>query len=170
METGRAACEALMDGEINGAGGCCCSHIFFFQAEDGIRDLTVTGVQTCALPISYEISQAQNPQLTISASADPITFGQQVTISGTAPGAPSTPVTLLAHIAKQRGFVTVSQAKTDAAGNYTFPAQAPATNTFYRVRASGRQSAVLYEGVRDLLTAQVSASTIEEIGRASCRE
>src|SRR5256886_2919326 len=30
-------------------GGWCCS--FFFQAEDGIRDLTVTGVQTCALPI-----------------------------------------------------------------------------------------------------------------------
>src|SRR5688572_33186824 len=28
---------------------------FFFQAEDGIRDLTVTGVQTCALPI-YHIS------------------------------------------------------------------------------------------------------------------
>src|SRR2546430_5661313 len=27
------------------------SPIFFFQAEDGIRDLTVTGVQTCALPI-----------------------------------------------------------------------------------------------------------------------
>src|SRR2546430_9816723 len=27
-------------------------HLFiFFQAEDGIRDLTVTGVQTCALPI-----------------------------------------------------------------------------------------------------------------------
>src|SRR5205085_6133524 len=27
---------------------------FFFQAEDGIRDLTVTGVQTCALPIWKE--------------------------------------------------------------------------------------------------------------------
>src|SRR2546427_3589461 len=27
---------------------------FFFQAEDGIRDLTVTGVQTCALPISFQ--------------------------------------------------------------------------------------------------------------------
>src|SRR5207248_4523215 len=26
---------------------------FFFQAEDGIRDRTVTGVQTCALPISW---------------------------------------------------------------------------------------------------------------------
>src|SRR2546430_17116457 len=29
----------------------CCRFFFFFQAEDGIRDLTVTGVQTCALPI-----------------------------------------------------------------------------------------------------------------------
>src|SRR5688572_32559504 len=29
-----------------------CFMFFFFQAEDGIRDLTVTGVQTCALPIS----------------------------------------------------------------------------------------------------------------------
>src|SRR2546430_10469750 len=29
----------------------CCVFVFF-QAEDGIRDLTVTGVQTCALPIS----------------------------------------------------------------------------------------------------------------------
>src|SRR3989475_4954644 len=29
---------------------------FFFQAEDGIRDLTVTGVQTCALPISIVAS------------------------------------------------------------------------------------------------------------------
>src|SRR2546427_6627886 len=27
---------------------------FFFQAEDGIRDLTVTGVQTCALPIFHK--------------------------------------------------------------------------------------------------------------------
>src|SRR3712207_6899871 len=26
--------------------------VFFFQAEDGIRDIGVTGVQTCALPIS----------------------------------------------------------------------------------------------------------------------
>src|SRR5256884_10002145 len=28
------------------------SDFFFFQAEDGIRDVAVTGVQTCALPIS----------------------------------------------------------------------------------------------------------------------
>src|SRR2546422_1486934 len=29
---------------------------FFFQAEDGIRDVAVTGVQTCALPISFWIA------------------------------------------------------------------------------------------------------------------
>src|SRR5438309_6828896 len=31
---------------------CGLVYLFFFQAEDGIRDGTVTGVQTCALPIS----------------------------------------------------------------------------------------------------------------------
>src|SRR5260370_29738473 len=31
------------------------SFFFFFQAEDGIRDSSVTGVQTCALPISKSI-------------------------------------------------------------------------------------------------------------------
>src|SRR3990167_3744741 len=33
-------------------------YIFFFQAEDGIRYLTVTGVQTCALPILTRASRA----------------------------------------------------------------------------------------------------------------
>src|SRR5260370_41797873 len=32
---------------------------FFFQAEDGIRDSSVTGVQTCALPISCRSAQGR---------------------------------------------------------------------------------------------------------------
>src|SRR2546430_3192124 len=36
----------------------CHLFFFFFQAEDGIRDLTVTGVQTCALPISADAATA----------------------------------------------------------------------------------------------------------------
>src|SRR2546430_11207890 len=32
---------------------------FFYQAEDGIRDLTVTGVQTCALPIFVQDEDAR---------------------------------------------------------------------------------------------------------------
>src|SRR2546421_4593340 len=35
--------------------------VFFFQAEDGIRDLIVTGVQTCALPISSASPSACRP-------------------------------------------------------------------------------------------------------------
>src|SRR5690349_24718899 len=40
-----------------------CHHelrFFFFQAEDGIRDLYVTGVQTCALPISNSLRGFQD--------------------------------------------------------------------------------------------------------------
>src|SRR2546422_5537046 len=33
---------------------CVYCFFFFFQAEDGIRDVAVTGVQTCALPISHQ--------------------------------------------------------------------------------------------------------------------
>src|SRR5256885_4829599 len=45
-------------GFLSGRGsGACISGVtvlfFFFQAEDGIRDYKVTGVQTCALPISH---------------------------------------------------------------------------------------------------------------------
>src|SRR5690606_39712285 len=35
--------------------------VFFFQAEDGIRDFHVTGVQTCALPISGSERMQQRP-------------------------------------------------------------------------------------------------------------
>src|SRR5256886_8262148 len=51
----RALCTANDKSRIRYDGGrlgMCC--FFFFQAEDGIRYLTVTGVQTCALPISAQ--------------------------------------------------------------------------------------------------------------------
>src|SRR5690606_33318500 len=40
-----------------------CVHLFFFQAEDGIRDFHVTGVQTCALPI-YNSSAERKAAMT----------------------------------------------------------------------------------------------------------
>src|SRR5689334_24505264 len=42
----------------SGAIGAACVSLFFFQAEDGIRDGTVTGVQTCALPISIPLPES----------------------------------------------------------------------------------------------------------------
>src|SRR6266542_6087432 len=38
------------------------SSVFFFQAEDGIRYANVTGVQTCALPISLRLTAPKAPE------------------------------------------------------------------------------------------------------------
>ena len=61
--------------------------VFFFQAEDGIRDVAVTGVQTCALPISSSFPASINewyrstsgpdtnfkfPRLTVKFNVDPL--------------------------------------------------------------------------------------------------
>src|SRR2546422_8130053 len=43
----------------------CC--FFFFQAEDGIRDVAVTGVQTCALPIYSNLLPVRKPDRTFGA-------------------------------------------------------------------------------------------------------
>src|SRR3989440_1673213 len=54
-------------------------YFFFFQAEDGIRDLIVTGVQTCALPISVPtIERAAN-------CADPETAKAENATAATGP-------------------------------------------------------------------------------------
>src|SRR2546429_5796974 len=44
--------------------------IFFFQAEDGIRDVAVTGVQTCALPILFQTPALENLLLASSSQLD----------------------------------------------------------------------------------------------------
>src|SRR5256886_5016449 len=63
---GGVMCSVLLDRGIrhvrHGAarrGGPQDEYRCFFQAEDGIRDLTVTGVQTCALPISAQHHRAE---------------------------------------------------------------------------------------------------------------
>src|SRR5438046_8023767 len=45
---------------------CCIFFYFFFQAEDGIRDWSVTGVQTCALPISVSKLAKRRPWNVVS--------------------------------------------------------------------------------------------------------
>src|SRR5438067_6523388 len=48
--------------------------VFFFQAEDGIRDRNVTGVQTCALPISNKM-RIRHAQLSSRFSLGGVTPG-----------------------------------------------------------------------------------------------
>ncbi|HEY3970167.1 MAG TPA: hypothetical protein VGL79_02105 [Solirubrobacteraceae bacterium] len=125
------------------------------------------------------VSQAQNPELTIQASADPISSGESVTIGGKLSPGLSRSLTLMAHTARQPGFTPVAQTISNPSGEYSFPAQAPANSTFYRVDAGQGlnrcpmgvacpalalkpvSSAVLYEGVKDVLTAQASPTTVQ---------
>src|SRR5258708_28612240 len=61
-------------------------YFFFFQAEDGIRDDLVTGVQTCALPIWTPKGRIEMPgrvgrgqdQHAVVAAADAVEFGQEL--------------------------------------------------------------------------------------------
>jgi hypothetical protein len=160
-------------GRVGLAGTYSITHTFVIPGDANIRVLVRSQGRNAPSPsevMSYEISQAQNPQLTINASADPLIFGQAVTIGGTASGAPKLPLTLFARTADRPSFAAVAVTMPDASGDYAFPAQAPVASTFYQVSTAavcvrapcpGTSSAVLYEGVRDLLTAQVSATTIE---------
>src|SRR5260221_685650 len=62
---------------------------FFFQAEDGIRDHCVTGVQTCALPISLV---GAGSQLASGESDNVIRIWDIAAIKPSVPATPVTPV------------------------------------------------------------------------------
>src|SRR5439155_5196041 len=57
---------------------------FFFQAEDGIRDGHVTGVQTCALPIFRALATAAATPLTLGTGAgrSTVTIGSGGSVRG----------------------------------------------------------------------------------------
>jgi hypothetical protein len=163
-------------GMVDASGTFTIVHRFLVPGDANIRVLVRSqrrNVPSTSNVLAYSISQAQNPALTIQASADPIAFGESVTISGKFASGPNQPVTLLSRGRRQHGFVAIAQVTTNGAGEYSFPAQTPVTNTFYRVTSSpicrpphghscprGPSSAVLYEGVKDVLTAQLSATTV----------
>lgn len=151
-------------GRVSPEGGYSITHTFVVPGDANIRVLVRSQRRNSPSPsnvLTYEISQAQNPGITIQASADPISYLQTVSISGAVAGAAKVPVTLLAHTARQHGFAAVSEVVSDGYGNYTFPAQSPVESTFYEVKAAGKISAVLYEGVKDVLRASVSETTLQ---------
>src|SRR5438067_9771900 len=74
---------------------------FFFQAEDGIRDRNVTGVQTCALPISMTLTatvasgfDAGGARRSSCGKSGPF-FGSSVSIAATTPSTVATTSTAL---------------------------------------------------------------------------
>lgn len=124
----------------------------------GRRDLNGPGVSET---ISYEISQSQNPALTIVSSAEPISYGQPVTISGTVAGGVGTPLTLLQRLRGEKNFVAVAKTTSASGGAYAFAAQTPSQSVFYQVMGAGKTSAVLFEGVKYGLAAPAPASAAQ---------
>jgi hypothetical protein len=130
-------------------------HRFLVPGDANIRVVVRSQHRNIPSPsniLTYEISQAQRTALTINSSADPIAFGQPVTISGTLAGGSNASVTLLSRTVHQQGFAPVAQAEASSTGAYVFPAQSPIYSTLYEVQGNGRTSAVLYQAVRDVLT------------------
>jgi hypothetical protein len=154
-------------GTVMPGGSFSIPHTFIVPGDANLRVLVRSqgrNIPSTSNVLEYEISQAQNPALTIAASADPISFGQTVTITGTLVGGASQPVELLARTRRQQGFAPIAMVTTDASGNYSFPPQTPVNSTFYKVSGPGQTSAILYEGVRDVLSAAVSATTVQAGG------
>ena len=95
--------------------------------------------------------------LSIQASADPLVYGQSLTISGVAAGAAGQPVTLLARTAGG-AFTEVAKTTTEADGDYSFT-QMPLQSTYYRVSDASAQSTALVEGVAFALTSTPPPTT-----------
>ncbi len=109
--------------------------------------------------LSYDIAPAQNPQLTIQTSSDPVMSGGSVTISGLAAGAAGQPLTLLARTPGGR-FASVATGVSEAGGVYSFTAT-PTENTTYCVSGASVASAEVFVGVRFPLSAQAPAGAVQ---------
>ena len=136
-------------------------HTFRVPGDADIRVLVKATRRNIASPsnvLTYQISQAQNPNLTLNSSEDPIVFGQSVTLSGVLKDGAGKEVDLWAKTANTP-WTQIGQAAAASDGSYTFT-EMPVHNTLYQTRAAGRRSAQLYQGVRDLLMANVSATTV----------
>ncbi|HEX4804849.1 MAG TPA: hypothetical protein VFU94_03015 [Conexibacter sp.] len=117
-------------------------------------------LRTASTPISITVQQQQVAGFTIAASADPIDFGQSVTISGTLSGGASTSVTLFARDEWRGVLRPIATTTTDGSGAYSFT-QTPPRNTAYQVRVTTtpkQRTARLFEGVKDVVSISASAA------------
>ena len=154
--------HSIGHGVVDSEGAYAITHIFRVPGASDIRVVVHSNKRNVVSPsntLSYDISQAQNPSLTIFTSADPISYGGSVVISGVAAGAPHAPLTLLGRDA-HGAFAPVATTTSDGEGKYAFPAQTTLASTLYRVKSANRSSAALYQGVKYVLSANPATTTV----------
>ncbi|MGZ4251630.1 MAG: hypothetical protein ACXVUE_25425 [Solirubrobacteraceae bacterium] len=142
-------------------------------AVPGARDVRVVlrsdprNVRSESDPVTVTIQQAQVADFTINTSNPIIPEGSTATISGildlpaTTTAEPSTGVSLWGRTRNQGHFHKLHDTTTGTDGSYSFSVQ-PTVNTVYQVRttfAPPRHTAVLFEGVQDVLQFAADQST-----------
>jgi hypothetical protein len=125
-------------------------------------------VRAASDDVSVLIQQTQVPDFTINTSDPIVTNGTPVTISGTldqhgtTTPEPTTSVSLFAREPSGGPFQELTTTTTGTDGSYSFANVSSTTNELYQVRTTfspARQSAVLFQGVQDVVTMQSSSST-----------
>jgi hypothetical protein len=150
-------------GVVNPGGTFTIKHVFVVPGDANIRVLvrgSSLNARGISETLSYEISQAQNPSLTILNSADPIAYGASVTISGTIAAPAGTTLTLMGHPRLHPAFVPIATTTAGSGGAYTFVTQVPLVSMQYKVIGAGKSSARMFESVKYGLTASVSSTSV----------
>lgn len=161
--TGNEEWRAIQLSTVKAGGKYRFEHRFLVPGEANIRVVAhplKLNAPSASTPSSYEISQVQNPQLTLEANADPLSFGQSAELKGIVPSAQSSPVqvTLLERTLASRSLLPVATMST-VGGAYKF-ARTPQLNAIFQVRAGSVRSSLLFEGVKHLLTFTPPTSSV----------
>lgn len=174
QETASGDWHTLKSGRLDAASNYAITHRWRFAGDHTVRVLFPgdrRNIRGAANPVTVAVQQKQIPGFTIDSSDQLISYGQTVTISGVLGNATTgTPVTLWARSAYQDQFTPVADVATASGGSYSFAPQIPAYDTVYQVRttlAPRRHSAVLFEGVQDLVTLTPSSTTSQVGGHVT---
>jgi hypothetical protein len=180
-ETASGDWRDLKGGRLDGGSNYSITKSWRFEGDHTVRVVfpsDARNIRGTADPVTVAVQQKQIPGFSIASSDQLISYGQTVVISGvldqssgsvTTPE-PNTPVTLWARNAYQSQFTPVADTATGSDGSYMFAPQTPSYNTVYQVRttlAPRRHSAVLFEGVQDVLTLTPSSATSEVGGQVT---
>ncbi|HEY4426793.1 MAG TPA: hypothetical protein VGN08_01155 [Solirubrobacteraceae bacterium] len=153
----------IQRGTVSTASTFAIKHAFLVPGDANLRvivrrhgNFTFRGVSE---PISYTISQPQNPNLTLETSPNPVASGQPVTIKGVVKNGAHQKVVLLSRT-KGLPLTKADETVADANGAYTFT-EKPAHSTIYRATAAGLSSSSQFEGVKYVVTATASATKVQ---------